>query len=102
MKIKKGDKIKILRGKDRGKNGKVLEVNPEKRKILVEGLNLVWKHVRPKKGGEKGQRIQMPAALPVSAVALLCPKCGEACRVGYKEIENRKVRVCKKCQEIIE
>ncbi|MDP3244425.1 MAG: 50S ribosomal protein L24 [bacterium] len=103
MKIKKGDKVKLLRGKDAGKTGNVLEVSPQKEKVLVEGVNLGWRHIRPKKGGEKGQRIQKPVAMPVCAVALLCPKCGQACRVGHKILENnKKVRVCQKCKEIIE
>lgn len=103
MKIKKGDKVKLLRGKDAGKTGKVLEVSPKADKVLVEGVNLGWRHMRAKKGGETGQRIQKPVALPVCAVALLCPKCAQACRVGYRVLENKKKsRICQKCKEIIE
>lgn len=102
MKIKKNDKIKVLRGKDKGKQGKVIEVNGKSERIVVEGVNLLWRHVRPRKGGEKGQKIQFPASLPFSAVALVCSKCNEATRVGFKMVEKKKVRICKKCGEIIE
>jgi len=101
MKIKKGDKVKVITGKDKGKTGKVLAVNIEKDKVTVEGLNLLHKNKRPKKQGEKGQRIQFPAALKLSNVILVCPKCAKPTRVAYK-IENKtKTRFCKKCKEII-
>jgi large subunit ribosomal protein L24 len=103
MKIKKSDKVKIITGKDKGKEGKVLEAFPAEGKIVVEGLNLVIKHMRPRRSGEKGQRIQFPAALRVSNVMLICNKCNKMTRVGYKILENgKKVRMCKKCKEVIE
>ncbi len=103
MKIKKSDKVKIIAGKDRGKEGKILEVFPEEKRVVVEGLNLVVKHVRPRRGGEKGQRIQFPAPLRASNVMLVCNKCNKLTRVGYKILENgKKVRMCKKCKEVIE
>ncbi|MFA5021632.1 MAG: 50S ribosomal protein L24 [Patescibacteria group bacterium] len=102
MKIKKGDKVKILAGKDKGKTGKVLQIFVEKNKLSVEGINLMYKNMRPKKQGEKGQRIQFPAAMAVSNVALICPKCGSIGKVGYKFLENKKKsRICNKCKEII-
>jgi len=102
MRIKKGDKVKIIAGKDKGKEGKILKVFPEKRKVIVEGLNLLIKHVKPRRAGEKGQRIQFPAPLDISNVMLVCPKCNKPTRVGYKILENKKkVRICKKCKEII-
>ncbi len=105
MKIKKGDKVKILTGKDCGKIGKVLKVvkeNDKISKISVEGYNLRVKHMRPKKEGEKGQRIQFPAPMDSSNVMLICPKCSKGTRVGYKILGDKsKVRVCKKCKEII-
>jgi large subunit ribosomal protein L24 len=97
MKIKKGDNVKILSGKDRGKTGKVLRVAPEKGKAVVEGLNLVKKHSRPRRQGEKGQRISVPAALHLSSLMLVCPKCSKPSRVGHKVAEKAKFRVCKKC-----
>lgn len=102
MKIKKNDKVKIISGKNRGKTGKVLEVRPKERKIVVEGVNLLWRHVRPRKSGEKGQRIQFPAPLSLAKAALICSKCNQTTRVSFKEVEKRKLRMCKKCKEVIE
>lgn len=110
MKIKKGDKVKILSGKDKGKIGKVLQVFSVFDKVSVEGLNLLIKHMRPRKQGEKGQRIEFPAPLPLAKVALVCPKCGKAGRVGFKYLElivgaekkRKKIRICKKCRQEID
>lgn len=102
MKIKKEDKVKILAGKDRGKTGKVLKVVADAKKVSVDGINIRIKHMRPKKEGEKGQRIQFPAPMNLSNVALVCPKCSKATRVSFKKLEDKsKVRVCSKCKEII-
>jgi len=107
MKIKKGDNVKILSGKDRGKTGKVSRVmsgcarsgaaRPCAGKAFVEGLNLVKKHIRPRKQGEKGQRVSVPAAIDISSLMLVCPKCSKATRVGFKVSEKNKFRICKKC-----
>jgi len=107
MNIKKNDNVKILAGKDKGKTGKVLQVMPSANRASVEGLNLLIKHLRPRREGEKGQRIEFPAFINASNLSLVCPKCGKATRVGYKVIKGegktaKKFRVCKKCQEIIE
>ena len=101
MKIKKGDTVLIISGKDKGRTGKVTRALPKKRGILVEGINLKKKHVRPKKQGEKGQIVDVPAALEVSNVKIICPKCGKAVRVGYKVEEDAKKRICKKCKQEI-
>jgi large subunit ribosomal protein L24 len=102
MKINKGDKIKVLSGKDAGKTGKVLHVVNEKNKISAEGINLMYKNMKARKQGEKGQKIQFPAMMAASNVALICPKCGKQTRIGNKVLENKKkVRTCKKCNEII-
>ncbi|MDI6591655.1 MAG: 50S ribosomal protein L24 [Patescibacteria group bacterium] len=106
MKIKKGDTVLIISGKDRGKKGKVLKAFPKERKVLVEGVNIVKKHLRPRRMGEKGQIIEMPSPIDVSNVKLICPKCGKATRIGYKiksKIKNQKskIRICKKCGEEI-
>jgi len=102
VKIKKDDTVLIISGKDRGRKGKVLEVLPKEGKISVEGVNLLKKHQKPKKSGEKGQIIQLPKPIDVSNVKLICPKCGKPTRIGYKLRENKeKYRICKKCgQEI--
>lgn len=99
MKIKKGDQVLIISGKDRGKRGKVLDVFPKEEKVVVEGVNIRKKHIRPKKSGEKGQIVELPAALPISNVKLLCPKCGKAARVGYTVREGNKYKICKKCRQ---
>jgi large subunit ribosomal protein L24 len=101
MKIKKGDTVLIISGKDRGKTGKVLDSFPKNSKIVVEGVNLKKKHARPKKSGEKGQIVEKPGLLPVSNVKLVCPKCGKPTRVGYSITGDKKHRVCKKCKSEI-
>jgi large subunit ribosomal protein L24 len=98
MKIKKGDTVLIISGKDRQKQAKVLDVFPSAGKLIVEGINLKKKHAKPKRSGEKGQIVEKPAAFPASKVKLVCPKCGKPSRVGYKVAGDKKYRVCKKCQ----
>jgi len=101
MKIKKGDTILVISGKDRGRKGKVLKVFPKDGKILVEGINLKKKHQKPKRTGEKGQIVTLPGLINIPNLKLICPKCGKATRVGYIIVENKKYRICKKCgQEI--
>jgi large subunit ribosomal protein L24 len=109
MNIKKGDKVKIIAGKDKGKTGKVLQVFPNENKASIEGLNLLIKHLRPRKQGEKGQRIEFPAPINLSNVMVVCPNCGKATRIEHKQIEvgqegkkiKKKVRFCKKCKQNI-
>lgn len=92
----------VLQGKDKGKKGKVIRVLPENGRVVVEGINLLIKHVRAKREREKGQRVQFPAAMPVSKVILVCSRCGRVTRVGYQILESgKKVRVCKKCHDVI-
>lgn len=105
MKIKKGDTVLVISGKYRGKTGKVLKAFPKEMKVLVEGVNIVKKHQRPKRAREKGQIIEIPKPIPVSKVKLICPSCKKATRVGYKILNEEgkkiKVRVCKKCKKEI-
>jgi large subunit ribosomal protein L24 len=82
--IKKGDKVKILSGKDKGKTGKVLQIFVSQNRASVEGLNLLIKHMRPRKQGEQGQRIEFPAPLNLSNMMIVCPKCGKPTRIGAK------------------
>ncbi len=101
MKIKKGDTVLVISGKDRGRKGKVVSSLPKKRKVIVEGINIKKKHIKPRREGEKGQIIEVPAPLDVSNVKIICSKCGKATRVGYKIVDGVKSRICKKCgQEI--
>jgi len=101
MRIKKGDQVIIISGKDKGKRSKVMQAFPKERRILVEGVNMKKKRVRPKKSGEKGQMVQIAASIDISNAQLICPKCGKPARVGYKSNENKKYRVCKKCGQDI-
>jgi large subunit ribosomal protein L24 len=98
MQIRKNDNVKILSGKDRGKTGKVLRVFPAEAKILVEGINLRKKHVRPREQGKKGQIVEIPALMQRSAVMLVCPSCGKPARFGSASEGGKKVRICKKCK----
>ena len=97
MRIKKGDTVKILSGNDKGKQGEVLEVIPKSEKILVKGVNIRKKHVKPRKQGEEGGIIPVECAIDSSIVNVVCPKCGKSTRVEYKVENDKKVRVCKKC-----
>ena len=106
MNIKKNDTIKMLAGKDKGKTGKVLQVMPSEGKVSIEGLNLLIKHLRPQRQGEKGQRIEFPAFIDASNVALVCPKCSKTTRIQHKMSEvngkAKKYRSCQKCKEVID
>lgn len=101
MNIKKGDQVKIVTGKDRGKKGKVMQVFPDKALVVVEGLNLRVKHTRPKKEGQKGEKVQFSAPMNISNIMLICPKCNKPTRIGYRVIETKKNRICAKCKEVI-
>ena len=101
MFIKKGDTVKVLSGNDKGKTGEVLEVIPKSQKIIVKGVNVRKKHVKPRKQGEEGGIISLECAIHSSKVNLVCPKCGKTTRIGYVMDKDSKVRVCKKCGEKI-
>ncbi len=102
MKLKTNDNVRVITGKDRNKSGKVIQIFQEESKIVVEGMNLMKKHMRTKKQGEKGQRIELSGPMDASNVMLVCPKCSKATRVGYKIEAKNKKRVCRKCKEIID
>jgi len=102
MKIKKGDTVLIIKGKDRGKSGKVIKALPKENRIVIEGLNLVKKHVKPKRAGEKGEIVEIPAPLYISKVKLICPSCKKPTKVGYKFVNDTKKRYCKKCKNLID
>lgn len=101
MKIKKGDTIYIISGKDRGKTGKVLSAFPKLDKILVEGVALQKRHQKPKKGGQKGEVINAPSRINISNVLLYCNHCGKGVRAGYKISGDEKSRICTKCKNEI-
>lgn len=95
--IKKGDSVEILRGKDRKKTGKVVSLDYKKNTLMVDGLNVYKKHVRPKRQGEKGEIVDVSRPLPISAVALVCSSCNKGVRIGTSTEEGSKSRNCKKC-----
>ena len=97
MNIKKDDKVVVLSGKDKGKQGKILSADPKALKVIVEGVNVATKHQKPRKQGEEGGIIKVETPIYASKVQLVCPKCGKATRVGHKIADGKKVRVCKKC-----
>lgn len=97
MNIKKGDTVVVLSGKDRGKQGKVLGTVPDDRKVVVEGINMVTCHVKPRKQGEEGGIVKREAALASCKVQVVCPKCGKGTRVAHKTESGKNVRVCKHC-----
>ena len=98
MNVKKGDKVQVLSGKDKGATGEVLRALPAEGKVIVEGVAMVKKHTKPNQLNQQGGIVEKPAAIDVSNVALVCPSCGKATRVGHEvNAEGKKVRVCKKC-----
>lgn len=101
MKIRKGDNVKIVSGKDRGKTGTVLNAMPTTDTIMIDGLNMFKKRSRPKKQGEKGQTVLVPRPLAASKVMLICASCKKPTRVGHRMEGTRKVRYCKKCKSTI-
>jgi large subunit ribosomal protein L24 len=106
MDIRKNDLVEVITGEDRGRRGKVLRVERDAKKdrtrVIVEGLNLAKKHQRTKGANKPGGVVDLPNAIDVSNVALLCPKCGKRSRVRRELHENRRVRVCRQCDEIID
>lgn len=103
MKIKKGDLVEVISGKDRGKRGKVLKVIPRENKVIVEGVNIVKRHQRPVPQLREGGIIEREAPIHACKVMVVCPSCDKRTRVGYKFVEDgKKVRYCKKCGEILD
>ena len=97
MKIRKDDKVVVLSGRDKGKEGKVLSVDPEAGKIVVEGVLVASRHQKPRKQGEEGGIIKRETPIYASKVMLVCPKCGKPTRVGHAFADGKKTRACKKC-----
>ena len=98
MKLKKGDRVKVIAGKDIGKDGVIMRVIPEKNKVIVEGVNIAKKHQRPTRGTMQGGIIDKDMPIHASNVALICGNCG-ATRAGYRfDDAGKKIRICRKCQ----
>ena len=103
MRIKKGDRVKVISGKDKGKEGKILRRDPARDTIVIEGVNMVTKHMRPSQKTPQAGIVKQEAPIYASKVMLVCPSCGKATRVGHAFLESgKKVRICKQCKEIID
>ena len=101
-KIKKGDRVIVLTGKDKGRQGQVLRVLPKESRVVVAGINMVKRHTRPSQGDPQGGIKNKEAALHISNVAFVDPKSGEPTRVGFRVDGDKKVRVAKKSGEVID
>ncbi len=101
MKFKKGDKIKIISGKDKGKEGKIEKVYKKSNKILIPGINLYKRHIKKNEKLPQGGIIDIPRPFEASKAMLICSKCNKITRIGYKLEKEKKVRICKKCQSKI-
>ena len=104
--VKKGDTVIILSGKDKNKKGKVLEVSPKEGKVIVEGIHIVKKHLKPRKMGDPGGIIEAEGAMYASKVQVICPACKKPTRIAHKKVAGdngkmRTVRICKKCGETL-
>lgn len=97
MKIKTGDTVKILSGKDRGKKAKVISVFPDISSLVVDGVNMKKRHKKARRQDRKGEVILVPARISASAVQLMCSSCGKPTRIGFSTESGKKVRVCKRC-----
>jgi len=105
--VKVGDEVVVLSGKDRGKVGRVIERIPKEDKIVVEGTNITKRHIRPRRRGQESGIVEREAPIPSCKVMLICPRCGKRTRIGIKinwleGEEKEKLRVCKKCGEVID
>lgn len=97
--VKRDDTVIVISGDDKGAKGKVVEVSPKEGKVIVEGVNVIHKHVKPRRQGETGGIVDAPAAIYASKVQLYCAKCGKGVRTKMKIEDGKKVRVCAKCGE---
>ncbi|NJP36015.1 50S ribosomal protein L24 [Alkalicoccus luteus] len=102
MHVKKGDNVKIISGKDKGKEGKILEAYPKKDRVLVEGVNMVKKHAKPSQTNPQGGILNQEAPIHVSNVMVIDPKTNEPTRVGFKVEDGKKVRIAKKSGEALD
>ena len=102
MHVKKDDTVLILSGDDKGKQGKVLAVSPKEGKVIVEGINMIKKHVKPRQAGEQGGIVEAEGAMYACKVQVVCPHCGKPTRVGGKMFEDgTKSRICAQCKEVL-
>lgn len=102
LNVKKGDTVVVISGQDKGKKGEILHAVPAKNRVTVKGANMIVKHVKPRRQGEEGGRIEQEGTIDASNVMLVCPKCGKATRVAHQIVDGKKVRVCKKCGKVMD
>ncbi len=101
--IKKNDTVKVIAGKDKGKSGKVLRLIPKKDRAIVEKINMVKRHMKPSQQSRQGGILEKESPIHISNLMLICSKCTDPTRVGYKTLDDeRKVRYCKKCKEVLD
>jgi len=98
MKLRKGDNVVMLSGKDRGKQGKIIMLSPDANKVVLEGLNMIKRHTKSRQQGKAGQIVSKERAVSIASVAMVCKNCGKVTRVGYRVDGKSKIRICKKCQ----
>lgn len=101
MKIKKNDLVKIIAGKDLGKEGKVTQIFANENKVVVDGINKTIKNLKSRSSEEKGKKIEFFAPVHYSNIQVICPSCKKATKLGYKLENKNKVRVCKKCNAVL-
>ena len=100
--VKTGDTVMVLSGRDKGKKGKIMAVSPKEGKVIIEKVNIVSKHIKPRRMGEPGGIIQAEGAMYASKVQIICPRCKKPTRVGHKiNADGTKDRICKKCGEVL-
>ena len=99
MKIKKGDTVKVMVGKDRGKEGKVEKLFPHQGRVVLPGLNMYKRHMKRRGEGKQGGIIDISRPFAVANLALICPKCHQVTRAGFKLVNDKKMRICRKCEE---
>ncbi len=102
MKIKKGDKVAVIKGKDKGKTGTVEKAMPKTGKIIITGVNVYKKSAKPSQKHPKGGIINLSVPISAANAMVVCPKCSKSTRVAYKITQNNKIRICKKCQESLD
>jgi large subunit ribosomal protein L24 len=101
--IKKNDTVVVMTGKEKGKKGRVLTVNPSKESLLIEKINMIKKHMKPTRKYTQGGIIEKEAPIQISNVMLVCPKCAKPTKIGNSALQDgRKLRMCKKCREVID
>ncbi len=99
MKLQKGDKVRVMSGKDKGKDGVIDRIYPKQNRVLIQGVNLVKRHVKKSQELQEGGIIDLPKPVAIDSIALVCPQCEKPTRVGYMLTKGKKTRICRKCKK---